>query len=145
MQSLEQRFWNKVDRSGDCWIWTGSRSQSGRGYGVIGIGKHGKANAHHVSWALANGRGVPDGAVVLHSCDNKACVRPEHLSIGTQSQNIIDAGKRGRLKNAKLTDTQVLEIRASSESSMVLARRYGVNDGHIRKVKTGRAKSHVVS
>jgi len=99
-------------------------------------------HAHRVAWLLS-GRELPTSKFVLHTCDNRACVRPDHLYLGNQSRNMLDMVARGRCYNAKLSDADVLAIRASGESSSVLARRYGVHPGHVRKVRRLISKPHV--
>jgi len=91
IETLPYRFWAKVDQSGECWTWTAS--QTG-GYGLIGTPK-GNDRAHRVSWVMANGP-IPDGLHVLHTCDNPLCVRPDHLFLGTNEDNIMDRIKKGR-------------------------------------------------
>ena len=100
--SITQRFVTKFKRSGpdECWEWFGARS--GRGYGRIHIydrrGRKKYEGAHRVAWELANGRRVPQGLLVMHSCDNPPCVNPAHLSVGTQLENMRDAARKGRLQ-----------------------------------------------
>lgn len=82
--SREERFWAKVDKSGDCWIWQGATRNS-QGYGAF------KATAktwpaHRYSYVLANGS-IPDGLVIDHACHNPPCVNPDHLRAVTVSQN----------------------------------------------------------
>lgn len=108
MQSttIEQRFWDKVDQASghrvahmesDCWLWTASISIAG--YGRLMTAKVGRqtklTDAHRVSWVLANGP-IPDGLFVLHRCDNKICVRPDHLFLGTNRDNALDCLAKGR-------------------------------------------------
>ena len=88
------RFWSKVDTSGDCWEWTG-RMTAADGYG--GIKVLGEQAAHRVSWVIHHGP-VPDGLWVLHHCDNRKCVRPDHLYLGTVQDNNRDAVTRGRMR-----------------------------------------------
>jgi len=88
-KTIEQRFWEKVDVKGllDCWEWT-SRSIRGHGYGFICINQK-KISAHRLSYEMAYGK-IPEGLLVLHSCNNKKCVNPAHLRIGTNQDNADD-------------------------------------------------------
>lgn len=97
---LDVRFWNKVDKTGDCWLWTGA-TKDGFPYGIIcppgGTGKgRPPIRAHRLSWEMAHGP-IPRGMVVCHKCDQPRCVRPEHLFLGTQGDNVRDAAEKGRL------------------------------------------------
>lgn len=86
-------FLSRADRSGECWVWTGSRLKSG-GYGLFCEGgiTH---RAHRRSWELSHGE-IPGGLFVLHRCDNPPCVRPSHLFLGTQADNNKDMTSKGR-------------------------------------------------
>lgn len=94
--SWVERFWSKVDRSGDCWEWQASRSTHGYGF----FGRDGKVlYAHRVSYEITNGL-IPKGPKrlhVCHHCDNPPCVRPDHLFLGTASDNLNDAYRKGRI------------------------------------------------
>lgn len=94
---LAERFWEKVDKSGDCWLWTG-RPDGRMGYGRIREGVAGSATllAHRVAWELAFGP-VPAGLDVCHTCDIPLCVRPDHLFLGTTLDNMADAKAKGRM------------------------------------------------
>lgn len=93
------RFWKHVDRSSECWLWTGALLQSGK-YGLFAWydesrQKQQLRTAHRASYELAYGP-IPEGQMVLHTCDNRACVKPEHLYLGTHTQNMQDMTVRGR-------------------------------------------------
>src|SRR5687768_2203335 len=89
----EERFWEKVKTGDGCWPWQGGCR--GKGYGQCFF--RGKPHAaHRVSWMLANGD-IPNGLYVLHKCDNPPCVNPGHLFLGTQSENMIDCARKGRV------------------------------------------------
>ena len=89
----EARFWRKVKTADGCWEWQGSTN--GR-YGEIRLGVGRKVYAHRYAFELAY-YAVPDGMVVMHICDNTRCVRPDHLTLGTQSDNLHDAYSKGRM------------------------------------------------
>lgn len=88
---LPERFWAKVQKGQDCWLWSGSTN--GRYGRIVVDGKN--TPAHRVSWTLHNGP-VPDDRSVCHHCDNPLCVRPDHLFLGTQSDNMRDCAAKGR-------------------------------------------------
>lgn len=98
--TLAERLWRRVDRSGPvvldtaCWVWTGYVCAS-TGYGKIANHPGAPIGAHVAAWTLTNGP-VPDGLFVCHRCDNRPCVRPDHLFIGTQRDNMRDMVRKGR-------------------------------------------------
>lgn len=137
--SVADRFWAKVDKSGDCWLWTAGCS--GDGYGAFKDGGR-KVGAHRWAWAESNGP-IPPGQDVLHSCDTPKCVRPSHLFLGTVVENQRDMVDKGRSlfgernNKAKLTTATVTEIRslaAEGVQTMDLARRFGVGRIAIRRI-----------
>lgn len=90
--SLLERFWVQVDKSGDCWLWTGAKSPSG--YGQFAVNRQ-PTRVHRYSWELANGP-IPAGLSVLHRCDVRNCLKPEHLWLGTAADNQRDMTEKGR-------------------------------------------------
>lgn len=89
---LLARFWAKVKVGDGCWEWVANRNPAG--YGLLKVEGR-MMSAHRLSWELLRGR-IPDGIQVLHHCDNPSCIRPDHLFLGTQSDNLNDMVRKGR-------------------------------------------------
>lgn len=90
-------FWDRaLEVEGGCWEWQGARSHSGTGYGQVRVGLK-ILSAHRVAWELATGRPIPTGLFICHSCDNRSCINPSHLFLGTRSDNMKDAYAKGRI------------------------------------------------
>lgn len=99
---LAERFWEKVERSEGCWLWKGGTT--GRtGYGRIMVRTGNQALAHRVAWEFTNGP-IPNGLECLHRCDVPACVRPDHLFLGTHEENMQDASRKGRFDQTRAAD-----------------------------------------
>jgi len=153
--TLEERFWNFVDKKSEdeCWHWTGQILSNG--YGRISVGARNLGNelAHRVSWRLANKQEIPEKMVVMHKCDNPKCVNPNHLNIGTHKQNTQDMITKGRKMvvspkgegNGKslLDAEKVRLIRSSKLNHAELGRQLGVSTSCIRGVRSGRTWSHI--
>lgn len=144
-------FFDKIFYSIDgCWYWTGAIYKNG--YGQIGFNrKH--QTVHRLSYELHKGK-IPKHLCVLHSCDNRLCVNPDHLSLGTHKENTKDMIKKGRKplflgENAsasKLRNEDVLNIRASyigGESMISLAKKYGVRYQSIGAIIYRRTWKHI--
>jgi len=141
--TLQERFEAKVFRepNSGCYLWTAAVGKGG--YGHFGVG--GKVrDTHRLAYEMYVAS-IPSGSYVLHKCDVKCCVNPQHLFLGTQSDNLNDMTKKGRRNSArgeksgaaKLTEKQVLQIRSDKRSTRTIAPEYGVGKSTIAAVKAG--------
>ena len=97
---IAERFWARVAKGNGCWNWTGYLDRCGRGSFSIGSRSENakRIRASRMSWVLTFGE-IPTGMFVCHTCDQPACVRPDHLFLGTQKDNMQDAAAKKRLHN----------------------------------------------
>ena len=87
-----EHFWNRVDKTSYCWIWTGAKKSTG--YGKVKVNNRDWL-AHRYSYYISTGI-EPGNLLVCHHCDNPPCVRPNHLFLGTSSENALDSSRKGR-------------------------------------------------
>ena len=142
-------FWDKVDKSGDCWEWVASCSSTG--YGKLTY-KRKTYSAHRFVFSLL-GIEIPDGMCVLHRCDNRKCVNPKHLFFGTIADNNRDKCKKGRQKtpfgekngSSVLAAEQVVVIRELEGlvSPGRIAEKFGCSRTTVRRILSGECWSHV--
>lgn len=139
----------------DCYEWPGLRSG---GYGVI-YTSTGNLRAHRVVWEAVNGP-IPDGMVIMHTCDNPPCVNPAHLRLGTQAENVQDMCIKGRRRggwpkdmnigerhpNARLTKEDVLEIRrlaAEGVSQRTIAEEFATPQANVSRIVQRKRWAHI--
>lgn len=140
-----QDFWSRVNKTDGCWEWTGPKVY---GYGTCCIDGR-KKRAHRHAYELEHGP-IPDGLVVMHLCDNRACVRPDHLRADTNAANMADAAAKRRMPHgersqSRLTEDDVRAIRANYRrgrksgewTTAWIAARYGIEKSGVRKIVSG--------
>lgn len=140
------RFWAKVEKTPTCWLWTASGHG---GYGKFYVARdRPRVRAHRFSWELEHGP-IPEGLDVLHECDTPPCVRPSHLFLGTDEDNVRDMIEKGRQnwgvpeRAARLLTWELVDaMRADMAAGMSrarAARKYGVNHRTASNVALGRS------
>ena len=164
---------NKEPNPKGCWLWIGPKLKPSPGdYGMFYIERK-KILAHRASWEIAHGEPPPSHLCVCHTCDTPSCVNPDHLWIGTHGDNARDCSRKGRhfshlhpellpsgdthwsrkephrvarggrSGTAKLTEQQVREIAAHTESASKAAKRFGVSTTTILKIRYGYLWCHI--
>lgn len=142
---MSVRFWRYVDKRGEteCWPWLGYRDKDGYGkFATERDGRRSNEGAHRVAVELATGE-RPGRALVLHSCNNPWCVNPSHLRVGDQAANMADRRKAGnephgeRHPNAKVTDAEVAQIRASIGPAHEVGKLFGISASQVKNIRRG--------
>lgn len=151
-RSAAERFDAFADKSGGpdaCWPWTAHVSPNR--YGIITLDDGTKTQPHRYAQERFNGP-IPEGMVVRHRCDNKPCVNPAHLLIGTKADNSRDAYERGLVPRgsdhhfARLTEADIPVIRAKLRegvSESRIAAMFGVSRGAINNIRRGNSWAHI--
>lgn len=142
-ESREAKFWRYVNKQDNCWLWLGSRYSNG--YGRLLYDKA-QILAHRVAWELTNGL-IPNGLFVCHHCDNKLCVRLDHLFLGTPKDNTADMVNKGRHykhpkgqlagennPNSKLTNVDVIAIRNTTSPRRIIAEKFSISLSTVNNV-----------
>ena len=149
----EEKFWRHVQKTDDdsCWAWKAGKYLNG--YGLFWSTTIGRlTGAHRVAWTLTNGP-IPDGLFVLHHCDNRGCVRPDHLFLGTHTQNMADMRAKGRQSHPQgeqqphsvLTNQSVTAIFVLRERGVrvpIIAEAFHTSEPNIYNILTGKRWGH---
>lgn len=146
--TAEARFWRRVQKTDGCWLWTAGKT---KGYGqIVVMGK--KVAAPYYAYTTLVGP-VPPGLCILHSCDVRACVRPDHLFLGTRADNNADRDRKGRHiplngarnPHSKMTVETVQAIRAlrGQMTSAAVGERFGIHFATVCRIWRGEAWKHL--
>lgn len=167
MKAFEERFWSKVSKTDGCWLWTAGKFHAG--YGQFRLAGR-TVKAHRIAYELTHGP-IPVGesyhdTCVCHTCDNKLCVRPDHLFLGTQADNVADMVSKGRQAlgdhngsrtkperlprgehhkrpTAKLDEDRVRAIRVATGTQAKIAAAYGVSFQLVSLIRSRKIWAHV--
>lgn len=136
-EQKNSKFWANVERSDlfGCWEWTGPICH-GNGYGCHGAKK---TYAHRTAYQLSGGR-IPEGAILLHRCNNKRCTNPLHLYAGDHLQNMADAKRAGALTGSKLTPAKARDIVRLHQDGWTyprLSKKFGITPQNVGRVCRG--------
>jgi hypothetical protein len=146
LERLQEKY--RINADTGCWEWTASVKRNG--YGQIGVREPRPTmlDAHRASWIVHKGP-IPPKMMVLHTCDVKTCVNPDHLWLGTQKDNMRDCGEKGRVNRekkqrgenhyaARFTWAQIKAIRSDKRTQVAIAAEYGINQGYVSSIKMGK-------
>ena len=145
-----RNFWKKVDKTDSCWNWTGCLQSNG--YGQIridGVARY----SHRLSYEMHNCE-IPEDKHILHKCDNRKCVNPEHLFLGNQASNMADCAAKKRnaygTRNglSKVTEEQLADIKSllnDGVSCKCISEKYNLHYNTIYKIKKGITYKYVTN
>lgn len=154
-RSCEEIFWSNVNKgvASECWNWKGTIRQN-HGYGCFNTYEGKLVTAHRCSWEIAFGP-IPDGLIVCHHCDNKRCVNPDHLFLGTSKENSRDMMEKNRQSRGehrynaviseetakKIIDELTIDMKRGRQSE--IARKFSISFIIVNHIKTGKTWKHL--
>lgn len=142
-EKARERFWEKVEKTDGCWIWTSSITP--RGYGQFSLNNY-PHYAHRLSLEMKLGRPIGEGLQAAHEplvCHTRACVNPDHLREATNAENAADRYTDGTTRQRQMTDDQIRAIRADQRVQRVIAEEYGISRSFVAAIKARRHYAHV--
>jgi len=134
-------FERRIKKTETCWLWTGTKN--GYGYGIFLLPEEKQIRAHRYAYEFFTGKKIPQGMIIMHTCDNPPCVNPAHLRVATKGENNADTAHKNRHNygidhwNGKLTQKDIADVRSSKETKASLSRKYGVAYSHIWRIIHG--------
>lgn len=140
-----QRFWSRLAKNNisGCWEWSGPLFR-GTGYAMVSLARGKLARGNRVAWELTYGP-IPDGLFICHRCDNPRCCNPEHLFVGSPSDNTQDSVIKGRHAPPRfLSDNDAVAIFGDPRPQKTVAAEYGVSPTLIRLIKQGKARQRAL-
>jgi len=137
-----ERFWKKVKKTRGCWFWTAYCTSNGYGRTQYNLRE---VYAHRASWEMHFGK-IPKGSNVLHKCDTPSCVRPEHLFLGSQADNMRDMAIKRRSSSYKLSRKDVINIKrnykSKNKTAIQMSKEYGVHKATIHNILSGKERKY---
>lgn len=142
---ITERLWLYIEPepNSGCWLWTGTTTI--HGYGTITMNRRPGTKVHRASYEAYKGP-IPEGMHVLHKCDVRCCVNPDHLFLGTNADNVADKVAKGRqaiMQHTKHSPETVLAVRGATGSHRAISKRLGVSKSMVHAIKANLIWKHL--
>lgn len=141
---IKDRLWLYIEPepNSGCWLWTGTIVN---GYGTLTLNRKTGQKAHRTSYEAYKGE-IPEGMHVLHKCDVRCCINPDHLFLGTNADNVADKVAKGRqavMQRTRYSPDEVRAVREATGSQREIARRLGVSKSMVHAIRTNQFWKHL--